>query len=116
LSSRCSTGLGRLARRNAARRGGKSALIVYTYDQAAKIATVARRTLERLIALGEGPAVIELSPRRKGILAADFWLWLEQRRRPASSQALAPLRLSPSPEPIRGRTPSRIPASLRAER
>jgi hypothetical protein len=115
LSSRCSTGLGRLARRNRARRARKHGLIVYTYDEAAKIATVARRTLERLIAVGEGPTDVELSPRRKGILATDLQLWLERRRRPASSEAPAPLLPSPSLEPIRGRTrPSRIPASSRA--
>ena len=70
--SQCSTGLGRHARRNAAALGGKTALTVYSYNQAAAITGLARRTLERLIALGEGPAIIELSSRRRGILETDL--------------------------------------------
>jgi hypothetical protein len=88
--SQCSTGLGRHARRNAAARGGKTALTVYSYNQAAAITGLARRTLERLIALGEGPAVIELSPRRRGILENDLIGWLHERRR------VAPARREPS--------------------
>ena len=63
--------------------GGKTALFVYAYDEAAAIAGLARRTLERLIALGEGPAIIELSPRRRGILESDLISWLHKRRRTA---------------------------------
>jgi predicted DNA-binding transcriptional regulator AlpA len=81
--SQCSTGLGRHARRNAATRGGKTALTVYSYNQAAAITGLARRTLERLIALNEGPAVVELSPRRRGILESDLITWLHKRRRTA---------------------------------
>jgi hypothetical protein len=83
LSSRCSTGLGRLARRNRARRARKYGFFVYDYNEAAAIAGLARRTLERLIALGEGPAIIELSPRRRGILESDLIIWLHKRRRAA---------------------------------
>jgi hypothetical protein len=81
LSSRCSTGLGSLARRNRARRPRKHGLFVYDYNEAAAIAGLARRTLERLIVLGKGPAIIELSPRRRGILASDLRDWLQRRRR-----------------------------------
>ena len=81
--SQCSTGLGRHARRNGAARARETALIVYSYNQAAAITGLARRTLERLIALGEGPAVIELSPRRRGILESDLISWLHKRRRTA---------------------------------
>jgi hypothetical protein len=81
--SRCSTGLGRHAWRHSARPAWKHGLFVYSYDEAAAIAGVARRTLERLIALGEGPAIIELSPRRRGILKSDLIGWLHKRRRPA---------------------------------
>jgi hypothetical protein len=80
--SQCSTGLGRHARRHSARRAWKRGLFVYSYNEAAAIAGVARRTLERLIALGEGPPVIELSPRRRGILENDLIGWLHERRRP----------------------------------
>ena len=76
-----STGLSRRERRNAAARGGKPALAVYSYDEVARLVGVARRTLERLIALGEGPAVIELSPRRRGILESDLISWLHKHRR-----------------------------------
>jgi len=79
--SRCSTGLSRHERRDPAARGGKTALTVYSYNQAAAITGLARRTLERLIALGEGPAIIELSPRRRGILASDLRDWVQRRRR-----------------------------------
>ena len=47
------------------------------------ITGVARRTLERLIALGEGPAIVELSLRRRGILESDLISWLHKRRRTA---------------------------------
>jgi predicted DNA-binding transcriptional regulator AlpA len=85
--SQCSTGLGRHDRRNAAARGGKIALTVYSYNQAAAITGLARRTLERLIALGEGPAIIELSPRRRGILESDLIGWLHKRRRAGAAIA-----------------------------
>ena len=112
--SQCSTGLGRHTRRKGAGRAGKSRVIVYSYDEAAEIADIARRTLERLIAVSEGPAVVELSPRRRGILESDLITWLHKRRRPASSEAPRPLSAPPL-RPIRGRKrPSRIPASLRA--
>ena len=81
--SRCSTGLSRHERRNPAARGGKTALTVYTYNQAAAITGLARRTLERLIAVSEGPAVVELSPRRRGILESDLIIWLHKHRRAA---------------------------------
>jgi hypothetical protein len=81
--SRCSTGLSRPEGHNPAARGGKTAPTVYTYSQVAAITGVARRTLERLIALSEGPAIIELSPRRRGILESDLIIWLHKRRRTA---------------------------------
>src|SRR5215470_4087840 len=87
--SQCSTGLSRHERRARAARARKHGLIVYSYDEAAATTGVARRTLERLIALGQGPAVIELSPRRRGILETDLRLWLERCRRPASGEAPA---------------------------
>jgi hypothetical protein len=88
--SQCSTGLSRHERRNAAARGAKPAPLVYNYDAAAKLVGVARRTLERLIALGEGPAIIELSSRRRGILETDLQVWLQRRRRSRSREAQPP--------------------------
>jgi predicted DNA-binding transcriptional regulator AlpA len=81
--SQCSTGLARRARRNAAAQGGKTALTVYSLNQVAAITGLARRTLERLVARGEGPAVIDLSPRRRGVLETDLISWLCKRRRTA---------------------------------
>jgi predicted DNA-binding transcriptional regulator AlpA len=51
------------------------------------------RTLQRQIAEGKGPPVVEISERRRGFLEADFEEWLLGRRRPA---------LEP-PAPKRGR-------------
>jgi excisionase family DNA binding protein len=88
--SQCSTGLGRHARRKGAGGAGKHSLVVLTYDEAAEITGVARRTIERLIAVGEGPAVIELSSRRRGILETDLRVWLQRRRRSPSGEARSP--------------------------
>ena len=75
--------LSRHERRNPAALGGKTALTVYSLNQVAAITGLARRTVERLIAVGEGPAIIELSPRRRGILESDLIIWLHKRRRAA---------------------------------
>jgi hypothetical protein len=56
---------------------------ILSYNEAAARAGVVRRTLERLISVGEGPPVIDLSPRRRGILDVDLDVWLMKRRRPA---------------------------------
>jgi predicted DNA-binding transcriptional regulator AlpA len=60
---------------------------VLSYNQAAARAGIVRRTLERLISVGEGPATIELSTRRRGILDRDLEAWLLARRRPAPGEA-----------------------------
>ena len=54
---------------------------VLSYDKAAETAGFVRRTLERLIAVGEGPPVIHISVRRRGILDNDLEEWLLKRRR-----------------------------------
>jgi hypothetical protein len=59
---------------------------VLTYPEAAARATLTRRSLERLIARGEGPAIIFNSPRRRGILESDLESWLAARRRPAPGE------------------------------
>jgi hypothetical protein len=56
---------------------------VLSYNEAAQRAGIVRRTLERLISLGEGPATVVLSARRRGILDCDLDAWLLRRRRPA---------------------------------
>jgi predicted DNA-binding transcriptional regulator AlpA len=62
---------------------------VLSYNEAAAKAGIVRRTLERLISVGEGPATIELSKRRRGVLDSDLEAWLLKRRRPAPGEAAA---------------------------
>jgi predicted DNA-binding transcriptional regulator AlpA len=59
---------------------------VLSYNEAAARAGIVRRTLERLISLGEGPATIEISKRRRGVLDRDLDAWLLHRRRPAPGE------------------------------
>lgn len=59
---------------------------VLDYNEAAKRGKITRRTLERQIADGVGPATIQLSKRRVGIFESDFEAWLLKRRRPAPGQ------------------------------
>jgi hypothetical protein len=54
---------------------------VLSLDQAAFRAGVVRRTLERLLAVGEGPPTIQVSKRRVGVAEADLEAWLNSRRR-----------------------------------
>ena len=61
---------------------------VLSYDEAAAKAGIVRRTLERLISVGEGPATLALSTRRRGILDRDLEAWLLGRRCPAPGEAL----------------------------
>lgn len=53
---------------------------ILSLDQAAQRAGIVRRTLERLFADGVGPARVQLSKRRVGILEADLAAWLNSRR------------------------------------
>jgi excisionase family DNA binding protein len=55
-------------------------LQVLSYDEAAKRVNLVRRSLERRIAIGEGPAIIHLGKRRRGILESDLEAWLTARR------------------------------------
>jgi predicted DNA-binding transcriptional regulator AlpA len=60
---------------------------VLDYNEAAKRGKITRRTLERQIADGVGPATVQLSKRRVGIFESDFETWLLKRRRPAPGEA-----------------------------
>jgi hypothetical protein len=44
-------------------------------------AGIVRRTLERLLAVGEGPPTIQVSKRRVGVSEDDLVKWLNSRRR-----------------------------------
>jgi predicted DNA-binding transcriptional regulator AlpA len=63
------------------------AMRVLSYNEAAKRAGIVRRSLERQIAQGEGPAVVHISARRRGVLESDLEEWLLSRRRPAPGEA-----------------------------
>ncbi len=56
---------------------------VLRYEEAAERAGLVRRSLERLISAGEGPSVVHVSQRRRGILEEDLNKWLLARRRQA---------------------------------
>jgi len=56
---------------------------VLSYPQAAERSNLSKRQLEREISLGRGPAIINISPRRRGILESDLETWLLSRRRPS---------------------------------
>lgn len=60
---------------------------VLSYDETAKRAGLVRRSLERQIAQGEGPAVVHISPRRRGVLESDLEEWLLSRRRAPPGKA-----------------------------
>jgi predicted DNA-binding transcriptional regulator AlpA len=60
---------------------------VLSYNEAAARAGIVRRTFERLISIGEGPAIVELSKRRRGVIDRDLEAWLLKRRRPAPGEA-----------------------------
>jgi hypothetical protein len=55
---------------------------VLSYDECAGRAGIVRRTLERQIADGMGPPIVEVSTRRRGVIETDFEAWLLSRRRP----------------------------------
>ncbi len=63
---------------------------VLTFDEAAKRASLTRRTIERLLSKGEGPATVSLGKRRRGILDVDLDRWLLSRRRAAPGEVPAP--------------------------
>jgi len=68
---------------------------VLSYDECANRSGTCRRTFERTIADGNGPPVVEISARRRGILETDFDAWLLARRRPSIPNADIPVRRGP---------------------
>jgi predicted DNA-binding transcriptional regulator AlpA len=60
---------------------------VLSYVAAAERASISLRTFERIIATGTGPAVIEITGRRRGVLEADLNEWLMAKRQPALTAA-----------------------------
>jgi hypothetical protein len=64
-------------------------VIALTFDEAAKRASLTRRSMERHLAQGTGPAVVVLGKRRRAILDVDLEQWLLSRRRPAPGEEAA---------------------------
>jgi len=81
---------------------------VLTYAECCQRAAIVRRTFERLLACGEGPTVLHLSPRRRGVLESDFEAWLRSRRRaPPGEAALSKTERDPqSDAPKKGGRPT----------
>ena len=52
---------------------------VMTFSEVAEAAGISLSTLRREIARGAGPAVVSLSPRRKGVRSSDYHRWLYSR-------------------------------------
>ena len=65
------------------RSGGGGVDYVRTLAETAKILGVSVPLLERLIRAGQGPAVIQLSPRRIGIRDSARNAWLDSQQRVA---------------------------------
>jgi predicted DNA-binding transcriptional regulator AlpA len=74
----------------------KMSLQIIGLNEAAKRMGVHRRSLERLIEQGIGPAVIQLTPRRRGITEPTFENWIKGKemriaprrtRRPMAKEA-----------------------------
>jgi hypothetical protein len=86
--SQLSTGLSREERR-AARNSGANlgAPLIYTYAEAAAVAKISKRTLERMLSDGSGPETVVLSPRRFGITPDALRAWLKKLPR---RKAIAP--------------------------
>ena len=60
-----------------------------TRKQAAERAAISLRHLERLLACGEGPAVVRLGARRVAISETDFASWIMSRRQTPPGEATA---------------------------
>jgi predicted DNA-binding transcriptional regulator AlpA len=63
---------------------------ILSYKEAAARTGIVRRSLERLIAKGEGPAVVHISTRRRGVLDVDLESWLLSRRKAAPGEVTSP--------------------------
>jgi predicted DNA-binding transcriptional regulator AlpA len=64
--------------------------VILALQQIAAETGISLRTLQRSCARGDGPPIIQLSPRRIGVDEAHYRAWLEARRiRSPRAQAAA---------------------------
>jgi hypothetical protein len=64
-------------------------MVILTRQQAAAMAGIHERTLDRLHTLGEGPPRIQLTRRRCGYERGQFEAWLTSRAFASQAAALA---------------------------
>jgi predicted DNA-binding protein (UPF0251 family) len=60
---------------------------VLSFDEAARRIGSTRRTLDREIAEGRGPVIVQVTKGKAGILEEDFAAWVRSRRRVAPKKA-----------------------------
>jgi hypothetical protein len=60
---------------------------VLSYNEVAERADITRRSFERIVAAGEGPAIVHVSKCRVGVLDVDLDKWLLSRRHAAPGEA-----------------------------
>ena len=65
----------------------RTSLKLLSLTQVAARLGICRRTIERSIEMGNGPAVVQISARRVGVTEADYQLWFKSLRRPARRKA-----------------------------
>ena len=69
---------------------GPSGVRVLSLDTVAERAGTTRRNIERLNASGQEPRLVQISPRKVGVIEEDFVAWLRARRRPPPGKADEP--------------------------
>jgi predicted DNA-binding transcriptional regulator AlpA len=68
-------------------RSRKHEVRVLSFDEAARRIGSTRRTLDREIAEGRGPVVVQVTKGKTAILEEDFAAWVRSRRRVAPTKA-----------------------------
>lgn len=53
---------------------------VISLEEGARRLDLSRRTFDRIIAEGEGPGIVHISARRRGIIETEFEQWMLKRR------------------------------------